>query len=93
MVNGNNGETTLLVVMPQVVEEPKTGFIPQAQAQPVVGLFGDQQIFVSAPQYNRHVQGVLGANNKARHHINAFAQRLHQFGHAQKKERWNCGTG
>ena len=32
MVNGSNGETTLLVVNPQVVEEPKTGLIPQAQA-------------------------------------------------------------
>ena len=49
MVNGSNGETTLPVVTPQVVEEPKMGLAPQAQTQPVAGLFGDQQIFVSAP--------------------------------------------
>ena len=41
MVNGNNGENTLLVVTPQVVEEPKTELVPQAQDQPVAGLFGD----------------------------------------------------
>ena len=51
MVNGSNGGTTLPVVTPQVVEEPDMGLIPQAQAQLVVGLFGDQQIFVNAPQY------------------------------------------
>ena len=50
MVNGSNGETTLPVVAPQVVEEPEIGLVPQAQARPVVGLFGDQRIFVSAPQ-------------------------------------------
>ena len=41
LVNGSNGESTLPVVTPQVLEEPKTGLIPQAQAQPVVGLFSD----------------------------------------------------
>ena len=35
MGNGNNGETTLPVVTPQVVEVPKTGLVPEAQAQPV----------------------------------------------------------
>ena len=49
MANGSNGETSLLVVTPQVVDEPEMGLVPQAQAQPVAGLFGDQQIFVSAP--------------------------------------------
>ena len=49
MVNCSNGETTLPVVTPQVVEEAKTGLIPQAQAQLVAGLFGDQRIFISAP--------------------------------------------
>ena len=39
----------LLVFMPQVVEEPKMGLVPQAQAQPVAGFFGDQRIFVRAP--------------------------------------------
>ena len=35
MVNGSNGETTLQVVTPQVVEEHETGLVSQAQAQPV----------------------------------------------------------
>ena len=41
MANGNNGEATLPVVTPQVVEEPEMGLVPQAQAQSVVGLFSD----------------------------------------------------
>ena len=45
------------------------GLIPQAQAQPVVRLFGDQRIFVSAPQYHWHVQGAVSADDKARQHI------------------------
>ena len=77
MVNGSNGETTLLVVISQVVEEPKTGLIPQAQVQPVAGLFGDQRIFISAPQYHWHVQVTVGADNEARQHIVALVQRLH----------------
>ena len=47
--NGSNGEATLLVVTPQVVEEPETGLVPQAQAQLVARLFGDHRIFVNAP--------------------------------------------
>ena len=42
MANGSNGETSLPVVTPQVVDEPEMGLVPQAQAQPVAGLFGDQ---------------------------------------------------
>ena len=49
MVNGSNGESTLPMVTPQAVEEPEMGLVPQAQAQPVAGLFGDQRIFVNAP--------------------------------------------
>ena len=30
MANGNNGESTLPVVTPQVVEEPETGLISQS---------------------------------------------------------------
>ena len=52
MPNASNGESTLPVVTPQVVEEPEMGRIPQAQAQPVAGLFSDQRMFVSAPQYH-----------------------------------------
>ena len=50
MANGSKGETSLLVVTPQVVDELEMGLVPQAQAQLVVGHFGDQRIFVSAPQ-------------------------------------------
>ena len=39
--SGSNGEPTLLVVAPQVVEVPKIGSVPQAQTQPIVALFGD----------------------------------------------------
>ena len=65
------------------MEEPKTGLVPQAQAQPVAGLFGDQRIFVNAP---------VGANDEARQHIVALAQRLHQFGHRTEErelELWH----
>ena len=81
MVNGSNGESTLPVVTPQSVEGPEMGLVPQTQAQPVAGLFGDQRIFVNAPQYHWHVQGTVGADDEARHHIVALAERLHQFGH------------
>ena len=67
MANGSNGESTLLpMVTPQIVEESETGLVPQAQAQPVAGLFSDQCIFVSAPQYHWHVQGAVGADDEAR---------------------------
>ena len=42
MANGSNGETSLPVVTPQVVDEPEMGLVPQAQARPVARLFGDQ---------------------------------------------------
>ena len=38
--NGGNGDTTLLVIKPQVVEEPEIEFMPQAQTQLVASLFG-----------------------------------------------------
>ena len=55
MANGGNGKSTLPMVTPQIVEEPEMGLVPQAQAQPVTGFFGDQHIFVNAPQYHWHV--------------------------------------
>ena len=68
------------------------GFIPQAQAQLGARLFGDQQIFINAPQYHWHVQGVAGADDKAKQHIADLAQRLHQFGHhieEREMELWH----
>ena len=55
MANSSNGESTLPMVTPQIVEELETRLVPQAQAQPVAGLFGDQHIFMNAPQYQWHV--------------------------------------
>ena len=48
MANRSNGESTLQVVTPQAIEEPKVGLIPQMHAQPVASLFGDRMIFVNA---------------------------------------------
>ena len=42
MVNGSNGESTLVMANPQVLEELETGLVPQAQAQLVARLFVDQ---------------------------------------------------
>ena len=67
------------------MEELETGIVPQAQTQPVAGLFGDQQISMNAPQYHWHVQGAMGADAEARQHIVALAQRLHQFGDGTKE--------
>ena len=49
MVKGSNGETTLAVATPEVVDKPEMGLVPQAQPQLVAGLFGDQRIFASVP--------------------------------------------
>ena len=62
------------------------------ETQPVASLFGDQRIFLNAPQYHWHVQGAVGADEEARQHIVALAQRLHQFGHRTKEremELWH----
>ena len=37
MANGSNGESTLPMVIPQIVEEQEMGLVPQAQAQPIAG--------------------------------------------------------
>ena len=49
MANGSNGESTLQMVIPQAIDEPKVGLVPQMHTQPVALLFGDRRIFVSAP--------------------------------------------
>ena len=41
MANGSNGESTLQVVTPQAIDEPKVGLAPQMHTQLVVPLFGD----------------------------------------------------
>ena len=42
--SGSNGESTLPIVVPQAMERPKMGIVPQAHTQLVVALFGDQRI-------------------------------------------------
>ena len=49
MANGSNGESTLQVVTPQAIDELEVGLVPQVHGQPVVPLFGDRRVFVSAP--------------------------------------------
>ena len=47
---------------------------------------------MNAPQYHWHVQGAVGADDEARQHIVALAQRLHQFGHRTEErelELWH----
>ena len=89
---GSNGESRLQVVTPQAVEEPEVGLVPQVQAQPVASLFSECRIFVNTPQYNWHVQGVVGANEEAKQLIIALAQRLYKFGHRAEEcemELWH----
>ena len=64
MANGSNGKSTLQVVMPQAIDEPEVGLVPQLHAQPVASLFGDRRIFVNAPQYHWHVQGAVVQTKK-----------------------------
>ena len=59
--NGNNGVPTIAAVVPSVVEEPEATLIPQIVLQrPSEYLFGDQRIFLHAPQYHWHIQGAAG---------------------------------
>ena len=54
--NGSNGVPTLSTVVPSTVEEPKASPVPQTTLlQPGDDLFGDQQIFLHAPQYHWHI--------------------------------------
>ena len=73
MVNGGKGESKLQVVTPQAIDEPEVGLVPQAHAQPVVPLFRDRRIFVSALQYHWHAQGAVGTDEEARQHVVALA--------------------
>ena len=54
------------MVTPQVVEEPEVDLVPQVEAQPVASLFNDRRIFVNAPQYHWHVQGVVGVDEEGK---------------------------
>ena len=54
--NGSNGVPTLFAVVPSVVEEPEASLVPQIALQrPSEDLFGDQRIFLHAPQYHWHI--------------------------------------
>ena len=65
--NGSNSAPTLYAIVPSIVEEPEASLVPQiALQQPHEGLFGDQRIFLHAPQYHLHIQGAAGEDNEAR---------------------------
>ena len=90
--NGNNGVPTLFAVVPLVVEEPEASLIPQIALQrPSEDLFGDQRIFLHAPQYHWHIQGAVGVDEEARQRVVAFAEQMYRSGHrtkARKMELW-----
>ena len=87
MANGSNGESTLQILTPQAIKEPKVGLVPQMQTQPIASLFGDRRIFVNSLQYHWHVQGAVGVDEEAKQHIVALAQRLYEFGHRTKERK------
>ena len=93
MANGSNGESTLPMVTPQIVEELEMGLVPQAQAQPVAGLFGDQRIFVNAPQYHWHVQGAVVQMTRPGNTLLPWHRDYTILVTEQRKESWSCGTG
>ena len=65
--SGSNGAPTVFAVVSHTIEEPKTSLVPQTILQhPSEELFGGQRIFLHAPQYHWHVQGVVGVNEEAR---------------------------
>ena len=80
MASGNDSNG-VPVVTPQQIEEPETGLVPQEPRPLARDLFGDQRIFVNAPQYHWHVQGAVAADDEARQQIVALAQQVYQFGH------------
>ena len=88
MANGSNGESTLPMVISQIVEEPEMGLIPQAQAQLVVGLFSDQRIFISAPQYHWHVQVLWVPMARPGITLMSWHRGCISLVTGQKKERW-----
>ena len=62
--NGSNGVPTLSAVVPSAVEEPEASLLPQIALQrPSEDLFGGQRIFLHAPQYHWHIQGVAGVDD------------------------------
>ena len=65
--NGRNGVPTMPVVVPYAIEEPKASLEPQTtMPRPSEELFGGQRIFLHAPQYHWHVQGVASVDDEAK---------------------------
>ena len=62
------------------MEEPKMGFVPQAQTQRVA-IFGHQRIFVNASEYHWHVYGAIGVDDEARQQLVALTNQLYNIGH------------
>ena len=66
--------------------------VPQIALQrPSEDLFGDQQIFLHAPQYHWHIQGAACVDDEARQRVVALIEQMYRFGHrneAREMELW-----
>lgn len=90
--SGING-TSLLVIAPQVIEKLEMGLVPQQNKPPAIELFSDQTIFINAPQYHWHIQGVVGVDDGTKQQTVALAWQLYEFDHYIEKENWNFVGG
>ena len=79
--NGSNGVPTLSAVVPSAIEEPEASLVLKiALQQPSEDLFGDQRIFLHAPQYHWHIQGVAGVDDETRQRVVALVEHMYKFG-------------
>ena len=63
------------MVIPQVVDEPKVGLVPQMHTQPGALVSSDRRSSCECPmQYHWHVQGAVGTYKESRQHLVALAQ-------------------
>ena len=90
--SGSNGAPTIPALVPYAIVEPEASLVPQTTLQrPNENLFGDQRIFLHAPQYHWHIQGVVGVDEEARQQVVALAEQLYRLGHrteAREMELW-----
>ena len=92
MANGSNGDSTLPMVTPQIVEEPETGLVPQAQAQPIARLFGDQCIFVNALSTTGMSRVLWVLMTRPGSTLLPWPKDYISLVTGRRKERWSCGT-
>ena len=81
------------MVVPSAAEESEASLVPQIALQrPSEDLFGDQQIFLHAPQYHWHIQGVAGVDDEARQRVVVLAEQMYRCGHrieAKEMKLWD----